>query len=887
MLKKKTLKSVLRNPFLSLQSISIRYKVAFHLILGTILITVAVVEYAYYVARQTVIDQFEKQVRSATLQMQSEIQNVFLRMDRKELNQEKALDIIRNSMVGPMMEIRLTFRQSDNDKGRMKEQIGRMLGIFDPRISDAFDIKEIKAQTPDGLTEYLVEKRPGGEPLGRVQRLDAERALFRALDPWLIRDIYDGYYRLSRKDRQTVRQGFQFEIVRNLSVSSLRLGNTGYGFALTAYTPEWMIQGTTYPRDYTENAIRSRYTNNFSETGYTAEETTRYKEAFGQTAGENLAFVSRDMKERHTPANGLIAVIHPFREDEDLDNVQFDGTMVVREMMMQRQGFYRYPWQNSGETSPRQKLIYLTTFEHPQLQQPWVIAVGGYEDEVLGPIQSLHRNLYILLFAAIVVFALSSLAFLQLNIIVPLNRLLEGISRIKEHDLTVRVKRINGDEIGFVTRTFNQMVRLIADHETKLSEYARTLENRVQERTQELSETLAEVQQLKERQDGDYYLTSLVLNPLISKKVSSETVSVDFRIRQKKSFHFRKWSGEIGGDICIARSLSLKGRDYTAFLNADAMGKSIQGASGALVIGSVFESILERTVSAAVFRNHYPERWLKNSFRELAKIFLSFDGAMGASLVIGLVDDRTGTVYYINAEHPFGVLYRKGRASFIETEAVLKRIGIPESTESQTIVRTFQMQPGDVLLFGSDGKDDLDLGGGNRNDDEYLFLSLVEQSGGDLDSLTEQLGRRGELTDDLSLLRIEFSGMTDRDGRRTLTELINHHIKQEDYAGVLSHAWTYLDEHPATTDILYTFSYAFRKVKDYATAAELGERIYLREPDRPGNLVNLAYCHVKMSSHQRAEFFAQKALDLDPGNDVARRIQDMIAEARPSQGIFN
>ena len=100
-----------------------------------------------------------------------------------------------------------------------------------------------------------------------------------------------------------MRQGFQFEIVRNLSVSSLRPSNTGYGFALTAYTPEWMIQGTTYPRDYTGNAIRSRYANNFSETGYTTEEITRYKEAFGQTAEENLAFVSRDMKERHTPAN--------------------------------------------------------------------------------------------------------------------------------------------------------------------------------------------------------------------------------------------------------------------------------------------------------------------------------------------------------------------------------------------------------------------------------------------------------------------------------------------------------------------------------------------------------------------------------------------------------
>ena len=113
----------------------------------------------------------------------------------------------------------------------------------------------------------------------------------------------------------------------------------------------------------------------------------------------------------------MIAVIHPFREDEDLDNVPFNGTMVVREMM-QRQGFYRYPWQNSGVTSLRQTLIYLTTFEHPQLQQPHVIAVGIYEDEVLSPIQSLHRNLYTMLFAAIVVFALSSLVFLQLNITV-------------------------------------------------------------------------------------------------------------------------------------------------------------------------------------------------------------------------------------------------------------------------------------------------------------------------------------------------------------------------------------------------------------------------------------------------------------------------------------
>ena len=52
----------------------------------------------------------------------------------------------------------------------------------------------------------------------------------------------------------------------------------------------------------------------------------------------------------------------------------------------------------------------------------------------------------------------------------------------------------------------------------------------------------------------------------------------------------------------------------TVFLNADAMGKSMQGAGGALVAGAVFNSIIERTMLSPTVQNQYPERWLKNSF---------------------------------------------------------------------------------------------------------------------------------------------------------------------------------------------------------------------------------------------------------------------------------
>ena len=47
-----------------------------------------------------------------------------------------------------------------------------------------------------------------------------------------------------------------------------------------------------------------------------------------------------------------------------------------------------------------------------------------------------------------------------------------------------------------------------------IEEYNKTLELKVEQRTEELKKTLDEVQALKVQQDGDYFLTSLLLQPL-------------------------------------------------------------------------------------------------------------------------------------------------------------------------------------------------------------------------------------------------------------------------------------------------------------------------------------------------------------------------------------
>ncbi|HMV44354.1 MAG TPA: 7TM diverse intracellular signaling domain-containing protein, partial [Leptospiraceae bacterium] len=194
----------------------------------------------------------------------------------------------------------------------------------------------------------------------------------------------------------------------------------------------------------------------------------------------------------------------------------------------------------------------------------------------------------------------------------------------------------------------NKSVRL---HE-EVEELNSNLEMKVAQRTEELSQSLEHVKKLKMSQDGDYFLTSLLIKPLGKNRAEKNQVLIDFIVKQKKTFEFKNKMSDLGGDLCRAESLVLRNRNMTVFFNADAMGKSMQGAGGAIVMGSVFDSILERTKLSQTVQEEYPEKWLKNAFIELHKVFESFQGSMLVSIVIGLIDNKTGLMYFINAEHP-------------------------------------------------------------------------------------------------------------------------------------------------------------------------------------------------------------------------------------------
>jgi tetratricopeptide (TPR) repeat protein/HAMP domain-containing protein len=503
----------------------------------------------------------------------------------------------------------------------------------------------------------------------------------------------------------------------------------------------------------------------------------------------------------------------------------------------------------------------------------------------------------------------------------PIHKLSEGARIIGSGNLNHRIHLFGKDELGQLASSFNHMTSQIQD-------FTHNLELKVEERTEELNMTLQEVQALKVAQDGDYYLTSLLLEPLQPNNNSSSNVRTEFLTEQKKKFVFRKWESQIGGDICITDTIRLNNRDFTVFINADAMGKSIQGAGGALVLGVVFNAGLMRS-RISRNQNLYPEIWLKERFLDLNNVFISFDGSMYISVCMGLVDNETGLMYYINAEHPWTVLYRDGKASFLEEAVSLRKLGTPEQ-EEKFFVRIFQLEPGDVIITGSDGRDDLIIDKSHTgedviNEDETQFLHRVEDGKGKLESIAEKIYDFGKLMDDFSLLRLSFKEdeselvlspkyppevvfsvnegnalieagkedeafgkienlLEDNPKFPDLLKLLGRlYFNKKEYLKAIECFQQYLNLNPGDNEYVYVLSNAYRMANLFNEAIDAGERLLLREPKNFLNLVNLATSYLELNSINRAEIMINRAIVLNPNDSNTNKLANSIKEIKKSE----
>ncbi|MBK7055078.1 MAG: serine/threonine-protein phosphatase [Leptospiraceae bacterium] len=470
--------------------------------------------------------------------------------------------------------------------------------------------------------------------------------------------------------------------------------------------------------------------------------------------------------------------------------------------------------------------------------------------------------------------------------------------------------------IGIAFVLANRFLRV----HNEVEELNANLELKVEERTRELQKTLTQVQTLKLQQDGDYFLTTLLIKPLMVNEAISNHIKIDFFIKQKKTFEFKNKTYDIGGDMCIANNIKLRGKNYCVFINGDAMGKSIQGAGGALVLGVVFRSIIERTKIFKPNMELFPEQWLKICFIELQNVFTSFDGSMLVSIVMGLIEENTGGLFFLNAEHPWTVLYRDGKAEFLEHQLYLHKVGMLGLDGSLTI-QTFQMHPGDSIIIGSDGRDDIMLGMDtegirNINEDGDQFLKHVEAGKGELKGITDSILKMGEFTDDYTLIKLAYidhdlplvethpdfytfvdngdlllnkkdqshaiesykKALNIKKDKEVFHKLLDIYYTQKDYKNFIPLCEEYLSFNPMDSDYFFKISYAYKFIGNLSLAMDYGECLKLRDPRNINNLLNLSDLNRKAGNLARANKLLSDVLYLEPGNAKAQELQRMLEE---------
>jgi PAS domain S-box-containing protein len=119
------------------------------------------------------------------------------------------------------------------------------------------------------------------------------------------------------------------------------------------------------------------------------------------------------------------------------------------------------------------------------------------EAEAVAPVQAFGRTIGWILMGTLVLASLIAL-LLSKAMLRPIHAMQIAAQRYARGDWDTRLPETRRDELGMLAKEFNQMAGSLAQKELQLREYARTLEQKVQERTNALQEILNRLQQAEE-----------------------------------------------------------------------------------------------------------------------------------------------------------------------------------------------------------------------------------------------------------------------------------------------------------------------------------------------------------------------------------------------------
>lgn len=217
------------------------------------------------------------------------------------------------------------------------------------------------------------------------------------------------------------------------------------------------------------------------------------------------------------------------------------------------------------------------------------------------------------------------------GLVLPINKLLQGVRNVDDGDLNVSIPIQFMDEIGHVSVLFNKMVASIREKNKNLDDYAANLEKKVMERTRELESERSLLFKRNEIIEHDLSLARKIQLGLVPKTSPVSYLS-----------HLYKPMEKVGGDFY----------DFIRLANPNTIGILICDVSGHGVPAALITSMIKSAILQSGDRKENPAEFLGY----MNDLLINQTAGNFITAFYGIYDPNDRSLRYSNAGHPLPYL---------------------------------------------------------------------------------------------------------------------------------------------------------------------------------------------------------------------------------------
>ncbi len=336
----------------------------------------------------------------------------------------------------------------------------------------------------------------------------------------------------------------------------------------------------------------------------------------------------------------------------------------------------------------------------------WFLIIEVNAKDTMIPIME-YRNLFAILFSIILVLSFGILYILSIFLTKPIKKLEASVQEIINGDIDYKVATKSKDEIGQLSRVFDEMTTRLIDSQRELKSHAGKLEEQVKERTAELENKIEESMQQRQailNIADDLEKINIDMYKEIETRVKAEEqIKRDLKeksILLQELYHRTKNNMQVISSMLRMQSRSLKNQSPSGNVNIDFLHDSFNDVINKIrSMSLVHQKLYQAKDLSNINLKEYIQDLIKLlmiSYKiksekislklELEDVFVLIDSAMPLSLILNeLVSNVFKHSFPDNTKGELSIRLFKDKNDTINIQLSDNGVGIPDDIDLENI----------------------------------------------------------------------------------------------------------------------------------------------------------------------------------------------------------